>query len=106
MSADELEHGHSHEHADHAGQMDEAAAGDCVEFLDRIVRLIDNELQEGDCAIVRAHIETCNPCLERYNLQRTVKALVARSCSERAPAELRERVRLQISQIRVQITEA
>lgn len=97
MSTDDLERGH-----DHAGE----AGGDCVEFLDRIVRLIDNELQEGDCAIVRAHIDSCNPCLERYNLQRTVKALVARSCSEQAPAELRERVRMQISQVRIQITES
>jgi mycothiol system anti-sigma-R factor len=79
---------------------------DCVDFLDRIVRLIDNELEEGDCAIVRAHLETCNPCLERYDLQRTVKALVARSCAEQAPAELRERVRVRISQIKVEITES
>jgi mycothiol system anti-sigma-R factor len=91
-------HGHDHPSA--------AEEADCVDFLDRIVRLIDNELQEGDCAIVRAHIDSCNPCLERYNLQRTVKALVARSCSEQAPAELRERVRIQISQIKVQITES
>ena len=91
-------HDHLHDSA--------AEEADCVDFLDRIVRLIDNELQEGDCAIVRAHIDSCNPCLERYNLQRTVKALVARSCSEQAPADLRERVRVQISQIRIQITES
>jgi mycothiol system anti-sigma-R factor len=78
---------------------------ECVDFLERIMRLIDNELEEGDCAVVRAHIDTCNPCLERYDLQRTVKAIVARSCSETAPNELRERVRIQIQQIQVQITE-
>ena len=58
---------------------------ECVDFLERIMRLIDNELEEDDCAVVRAHIDTCNPCLERYDLQRTVKAIVARSCSETAP---------------------
>jgi mycothiol system anti-sigma-R factor len=78
---------------------------ECADFLERIMRLIDNELEEGDCAVVRAHIDTCNPCLERYDLQRTVKAIVARSCSETAPTELRERVRIQIQQIQVQITE-
>ena len=78
---------------------------ECVDFLERIMRLIDNELEEGDCAVVRAHIDSCNPCLERYDLQRTVKAIVARSCSETAPTELRERVRIQIQQIQVQITE-
>lgn len=78
---------------------------ECADFLERIVRLIDNELEEGDCAVVRAHIDTCNPCLERYDLQRAVKQLVARSCSEHAPESLRERVRLQLREVKVQITE-
>jgi mycothiol system anti-sigma-R factor len=78
---------------------------ECADFLERIMRLIDNELEAGDCAVVRAHIDTCNPCLERYDLQRTVKAIVARSCSETAPSELRDRVRIRIQEIQVQITE-
>ncbi len=85
---------------------DEPTNEECVDFLERIMRLIDNELEEGDCAVVRAHIDTCNPCLERYDLQRTVKAIVARSCSETAPTELRDRVRIQIQEIQVRITEA
>lgn len=89
----------THTHAD--GPTNE----ECVDFLERIMRLIDNELEEGDSAVVRAHIDTCNPCLERYDLQRTVKALVARSCTETAPAELRDRVRIQIQQVQVRITE-
>lgn len=79
---------------------------ECADFLDRIVRLIDNELEEGDCAIVREHIDTCSPCLEKYDLQRTVKALVARSCSERAPQDLRDRVRIQIAAVQVRISES
>ena len=95
--------GHDHGHEHHVG--DEPTNAECADFLERIVRLIDNELEDGDCAIVRAHIDTCSPCLERYDLQRTVKALVARSCSETAPAELRERVRVQIHAVQVQISE-
>lgn len=84
---------------------DEPTNEECVDFLERIMRLIDNELEEGDCAVVRAHIDSCNPCLERYDLQRTVKMIVARSCSETAPSELRDRVRVQIQQIQVRISE-
>lgn len=84
---------------------DDPTSADCVDFLERIVRLIDNELEDGDCAVVRAHIDSCSPCLERYDLQRTVKAVVARSCGETAPEELRARVRIQIQQIQVQISE-
>ncbi len=57
----------------------------CVDFLERIVCLLDNELDAGDVAEVRAHLEECAPCLQSYDLQRTVKALVARSCIEQAP---------------------
>lgn len=92
---------HTHEHA---GAVPSAA--DCADFLEQIVYFIDNELAEADCAAVREHLDTCNPCLERYDLQRTVKSVVARSCAEAAPAELRSRVMLRLQQVRVEITES
>ena len=52
---------------------------DCSEYLERIVYFLDNELDEADCSAVRLHLDHCNPCLEKYDLQRTVKAVVARS---------------------------
>ena len=77
----------------------------CAEFLERIVCLLDNELESGDVDEVRAHLDECAPCLQSYDLQRTVKALVARSCMEHAPESLRQRVRVQIQQIQVTYTE-
>ena len=77
----------------------------CAEFLERIVCLLDNELEAGDVDEVRAHLDECAPCLQSYDLQRTVKALVARSCMEHAPESLRQRVRVQIQQIQVTYTE-
>ena len=88
----------AHEHTE--------SGDDCVEFLDRIVYFIDNELDEADCAVVQVHLRECGPCLERYDLQRTVKALVARSCTESAPDGLREKVRVQLQAVRVQITDS
>ena len=85
------EHGHSKE--------------DCADYLERIVYFLDNELDEADCSAVRVHLDECGPCLEKYDLQRTVKAVVARSCTESAPDGLRERVRVQIRAVQVQITE-
>jgi mycothiol system anti-sigma-R factor len=77
----------------------------CVDFLERIVYLLDNGLDRGEVAEVKAHLEECAPCLQSYDLQRTVKALVARSCHEQAPDTLRERVRVQIQQIQqIQVT--
>jgi len=88
------------------GRPDPAADNeDCAEYLQRIVYFIDNELDEADCSEVRVHLEECGPCLEKYDLQRTVKQIVARSCSERAPDGLRERVRVQIQQVQIRISE-
>jgi mycothiol system anti-sigma-R factor len=55
---------------------------------------------------VKAHLEECAPCLQSYDLQAQVKALVARSCMEHAPESLRQRVRVQIQQIQVTYTES
>ena len=78
---------------------------DCADYLERIVYFLDNELDEADCSAVQLHLDECAPCLEKYDLQRTVKAVVARSCTESAPDGLRERVRVQIRAVQVQITE-
>jgi mycothiol system anti-sigma-R factor len=89
----------SHDHAQ------DPSPADCADFLERIVYFLDNELDAADCSAVRLHLDSCNPCLERYDLQRTVKAIVARSCSEVAPDELRRRVLLRIRQVQVEIRE-
>lgn len=90
----------AHDH-DHASPQADA---ECADFLERIVYFLDNELDDADCAAVKVHLDTCNPCLVKYDLQRTVKSVVARSCSETAPADLRDRVRLRIREVQVQIT--
>ncbi len=84
---------------------DHVSPGECADFLEQIVYLLDNELDEADCSAVKVHLEACSPCLEKYDLQRTVKAIVARSCSESAPQELRERVLFRIREVQVRITE-
>ena len=78
----------------------------CADFLDRIVYLLDNELDAGEVALVKVHLDECAPCFERYDVQRTIKTIVARSCSESAPDDLRQRVIVQLRQIQVQITES
>ena len=80
-------------------------SGECADFLQQIVYMLDNELDQAECSAVRQHIDECSPCLQKYDLERTVKALVARSCAESAPEGLRERVLLQLRQVQVRITE-
>jgi len=78
---------------------------DCAEILERVYVFLDGEMLDGPraYALVEEHLDECAPCLRKYDLERVVKALVARSCSEHAPAELRQRVLSRIREIRVEI---
>jgi mycothiol system anti-sigma-R factor len=78
-----------------------ASGGNCAEILARLVFFVDNELDDADCATIQQHLDDCGPCLADYDVERAVKALVARSCCETAPEELRERVRVSIRQVHV-----
>jgi mycothiol system anti-sigma-R factor len=72
---------------------------DCARALERMFSFIDNELPGADFAEIQRHLDECAPCLGKYDLERTVKALVARSCSERAPESLRQRVLVHIREV-------
>jgi mycothiol system anti-sigma-R factor len=78
---------------------------DCSEVLERVFFFIDNELPTADYSEIQQHLDECAPCLRKYDLERTVKMLVRRSCAERAPAQLREKVLFHIHQVQVEITE-
>jgi mycothiol system anti-sigma-R factor len=80
-----------------------AHATDCSEVLDRMFFFLDNELDRADCSQIQQHLDECGPCLAKYDLERTVKTLVARSCAEVAPDGLRQRVMLSIRQVQVRI---
>jgi mycothiol system anti-sigma-R factor len=77
---------------------------DCSAVLSRVFTFIDNELDQAGCEEIQHHLDECGPCLARYDLERTVKALVARSCSEKAPEGLRQRVQLSIRQVQIEIS--
>ncbi len=89
----------------HAHPGAHSGSGDCADFIDSIVYLLDNELDADDIARVKEHLDKCVPCLDRYDVQRTIKQVVARSCVESAPDGLRQRIRLSIQQVEVRVTE-
>jgi len=84
----------------------EPSAAECVDYLERIVALIDNELPGGDCAAVREHLDSCSPCLASYDIQVTMKRVVARCGTEETPGDLRSKVLLKIQQMKVQISDS
>lgn len=78
---------------------------DCEKALENLYLFIDREIDTASCAEIQTHIDECTTCLTEYDLERVVKTLVSRSCSEVAPDPLREKVLLTIRAVQIQITE-
>ena len=65
----------------------------CAEVLDRVYEFIDGEITDGEKRhAIKHHLDECGPCLAEFGLEEQVKAIVKRSCSDPAPAELRAKV--------------
>ena len=79
-------------------------AHDCSEILAKLYLFLDNEIDHASCVDIRDHLIECAPCLAKYDLDRVVKDLVARSCCELAPEPLRDRVRTSIRSVHVQFS--
>ncbi|MGI8646109.1 MAG: mycothiol system anti-sigma-R factor [Nocardioides sp.] len=79
---------------------------ECTAFIERIVYFLDNELAEDDVVEVRLHLDGCGPCHELYDVQRAIKTLVARSCAERAPDDLKAKVLVRLREVQVRVTES
>jgi anti-sigma factor (TIGR02949 family) len=76
---------------------------DCQEALDHLYEFLDGEVAPTDHDQIAQHLQECGPCLEEYDVERIVKTIVARSCCEVAPAQLRSRLVAELASVRVQI---
>jgi len=66
---------------------------DCSRARLQVYEYLDGEMDLDDCAKIREHLARCGPCLEEYDIDQTLKALVRRSCGcETAPTELRTQI--------------
>jgi mycothiol system anti-sigma-R factor len=65
---------------------------DCERALKAIELFLDGELDPVESELLRAHLGDCPPCGNRAEFQRRLKGLLARTCSQEAPASLQIRV--------------
>ena len=76
---------------------------DCRDVLDRMYEYLDAELMPHDLRRIRQHLDECAPCLRQFDLEDAFKALVRRSCRDHAPASLRTRIIVRITEVRVEM---
>jgi mycothiol system anti-sigma-R factor len=77
---------------------------DCSEVLERLYEYLDGELDAHYLGKIEQHLHECGPCLTEHDVDLMLKALVRRSCGgDCAPDDLRARIMLQITQVRLQL---
>lgn len=65
---------------------------DCEAALARLYDYIDNCIEVPDRDRIAEHLLECRGCFDEFAAEQLVKSIVARSCCQSAPAELRMRL--------------
>ena len=82
---------------------DEAQKADCSVVISEVYLYLDLECSDDRRELIQRHLDDCSDCLREYGIEHEVKALVARCCGdETAPKELRERLRMKLSEYAVE----
>jgi mycothiol system anti-sigma-R factor len=68
------------------------AEGDCNDSLAELYTFLDGELTDDKRMEIRQHLDDCSPCLERFDFQAELKAVISQKCREEVPQELRDRI--------------
>lgn len=92
------EHPEHPEHSEHH----EHPQVDCSQVVLRVFAYIDKETDAADSARIKAHLDGCAHCLDEYERDVLLKAIVRRSCSGQvAPSALRARILTRLTSITV-----
>ena len=68
------------------------SAGDCNDALHTLYHFLDGELTPERRTAIQRHLDQCAPCLNAFDFEAELKAVVARSCRDQVPETLRRRV--------------
>jgi mycothiol system anti-sigma-R factor len=65
---------------------------DCDGAMVRVYHYLDGEMTVWKRRAIRRHLDECPPCAEGFEFEVEIRRVIAVSCSEEAPAELRSRI--------------
>jgi len=80
---------------------------DCSDVLEHLYAFHDHELTEAEADHIREHLMACEPCLDSFQGEEALRALVRKCCNTEAVASAKLRLRVQATITRtVVVTEA
>jgi len=75
--------------------MTEPEFEDCHEVLEHLYAFHDNELTEEEADHIREHLMACEPCLDSFQVEEALRALIRKCCASEAIASKELRLRVQ-----------
>ena len=67
--------------------------GDCDDALTNLYQYLDAEMDDASSATIRAHLDECNGCNERFDFESRLKIVVHERLAEEVPPEFIQRLR-------------
>ncbi len=67
--------------------------GDCADArIERLYEYLDGALSHEDLTEIKDHLAGCPECAEEHDLERVIRSVVKRSCTEVAPSTLKANI--------------
>jgi mycothiol system anti-sigma-R factor len=67
-------------------------ATDCQDALHTLYHYLDGELTAARREAIKHHLDQCQPCLHAFDFEAEIKVVVARSCRDQVPEQLRRKI--------------
>ena len=65
----------------------------CSDALTLLDRYLDGELDESHRNVLEQHLRDCAPCLEAYDFEAELRAVIRQRCCSAVPPGLRDKIR-------------
>jgi mycothiol system anti-sigma-R factor len=65
---------------------------DCQEAVHTLYHFLDGELTDGKRQEIQQHLDDCSPCLEVFDFEAELRAVISKKCRDQVPEHVRIRI--------------
>ncbi len=72
----------------------------CEQEINKIYEYLDGAVSKKDVETLKEHLGECTDCTQEHDLELMIRQAIKRSCCEKAPQELKDKIRIGIEEIK------
>ncbi|QRZ62242.1 mycothiol system anti-sigma-R factor [Rothia sp. ZJ932] len=82
--------------------LNECSGSRCEQEVNKIYEYLDGAISKDDVITLKQHLTACSNCSHEYDLELMIRDAIKRSCCEKAPEDLKDKIRVSLDEIRTQ----